>query len=75
MINFQDRPEELERRRDVQRRLMKTLAKACVKQLKRGDHFIWENPRGSRMWSEPIMHQLLAMGKGRVIIVDCDMCA
>jgi len=27
------------------------------------------------MWSEPIMLQLLALGKGKVIIVDCDMCA
>ena len=59
----------------MQRRLMRTLAKACAKQIARGDHFVWENPRGSRMWSEPIMHQLFALGKGQVIIVDSDMCA
>ena len=75
VINFQDRPKELEKRRNIQRRLMRTIAKACAKQLARGDHFVWENPRGSRMWSEPIMLQLLALGKGKVIIVDCDMCA
>ena len=54
---------------------MRTLVKACVMQLERGDHFVWENPRGSAMWRESLLHQLLAIGKGRVRTVDSHMCA
>ena len=43
-VNFRGREDELEARRDVQRRLMRTLVKACAMQLERGDHFVWVNP-------------------------------